>query len=101
VPPGYLLFVWAVLNGTPPNTMVGLALAVGGGVGTFFGLFVPQRRYYLGMGIAMIACGLVMPGATDRQVGLAFALMFIVGASVSTIIATLQLRAQENGDAAG
>ena len=99
VPFGYLLFVWAVVNGTPPNTMVGLALVIGGGVGTFMGLFYSTRRYYLGMGVAMIACGLVIPGATDRQVGLAMALMFIVGAPVSTAIATWQLRAQESGHA--
>ena len=80
--------------------MVGLTLAVGGGVATFIGLFSRIRRYWLGMGIAMIACGLVMPGATDRQVGLAMALMFIVGAPVSTVIAALQLRAQENPHAA-
>jgi len=79
--------------------MVGLTLAVGGGVGTIIGLLSGRRRYYIGMGIAMIACGLVMPGATDQQVGLAFALMFIVGASVSTAIATWQLRAQESGHA--
>jgi MFS family permease len=99
VPPGYLLFVWAVVNGTPPNTMVGLTLAVGGGVATFIGLLSRIRRYWLGMGIAMIACGLVMPGASDRQVGLAMALMFIVGAPVSTVIAAWQLRAQESGHA--
>ena len=98
-PLGYLIFVWAVVNGTPPNTMVGLTLAVGGGVATFIGLLSRIRRYWLGMGIAMIACGLVMPGATDRQVGLAMALMFIVGAPVSTAIAAWQLRAQESGHA--
>jgi hypothetical protein len=49
------------------------------------------------MGIAMIACGLVMPGSTDRQVGMAMALMFIVGAPVSTAIAAWQLRAEESG----
>jgi len=101
VPLGYLIAVWAIANGTPPNTMVGLTLAIGGGVCTFTGLFSRQRRYYLGIGMAMIACGLVMPGATDRHVGLAIALMFIVGAPVSTVIAALQLRAQENGDATG
>jgi len=99
VPLGYLIFVWAVVNGTPPNTMVGLTLAVGGGVATFIGLLSRIRRYYLGMGIAMIACGFVMPGATDRQVGLAMALMFIVGAPISTAIAAWQLRAQESGHA--
>ena len=99
VPLGYLIFVWAVVNGTPPNTMVGLALAVGGGVATFMGLFFRRRRYLVGMGIAMTVCGLVMPGATDRQVGLAMALMFIVGAPVSTAIAAWQLRAQESGHA--
>jgi hypothetical protein len=99
-PLAYLIAVWAIANGTPPNTMVGLLLAVGGGVATFIGLFSRRRRYYLGMGIAMIACGLVMPGATDRQVGLAMALMFIVGAPVSTAIAAWQLRAEESGHAA-
>jgi len=92
----YVLAVWAVVNGTPPNTMVGLVLAVGGGVFTFMGLFSRQRRYYMGMGIAMIACGMVMPLCTDRQVGLAMALMFIVGAPASTVIAAWQLRAQES-----
>jgi hypothetical protein len=100
-PPGYLLCVWAIVNGTPPNTMVGLILAVGGGVGTIIGLLSGRRRYYIGMGIAMIACGLVMPGATDQQVGLAMALMFIVGVPVSTAIAAWQLRVQESGHAIG
>ncbi|NQT17493.1 MAG: hypothetical protein HQ582_32360 [Planctomycetes bacterium] len=95
----YLIFVWAVVNGTPPNTMVGLVLAGSGGVYTFMGLFSRTRRYFAGMGIAMIACGLVMPLCTDRQVGLAMALMFIVGAPVSTMIAAWQLRAQESGHA--
>lgn len=99
VPLAYVIAVWAIANGTPPNTMVGLALAVGGGVCTFMGLFSSRRRYLVGMGIAMTACGLVMPGATDRQVGLAMALMFIVGAPVSTAIAAWQLRAQESGHA--
>jgi len=98
-PLAYLIVVWAIANGTPPNTMVGLTLAVGGVVATVIGLFSSRRRYYLGMGIAMIACGLVMPGATDRQVGLAMALMFIVGAPVSTAIAAWQLRVQESGHA--
>lgn len=95
-----LIAVWAIANGTPPNTMVGLVLAVSGCVYTFMGLFSRRRRYSVGMGIAMIACGLVMPGATDRQVGLAVALMFIVGAPVSTAIAAWQLRAQESAHAA-
>ena len=68
-------------------------------VATFIGLLSRMRRYWLGMGIAMIACGLVMPGATDRQVGLAMALMFIVGAPVSTAIAAWQLRAEESDHA--
>ena len=95
-----VIWVWAIANGTPPNTMVGLVLAVSGCVYTFMGLFSRRRRYSVGMGIAMIACGLVMPGATDRQVGLAVALMFIVGAPVSTAIAAWQLRAQESAHAA-
>ena len=95
-----LIFVWAIANGTPPNTMVGLVLAVAGSVATFIGLFSRIRRYWVGMGIAMLACGLVMPGATDRQVGLAMALMFIVGAPVSTAIAAWQLRARESGHVA-
>ena len=99
VPLILLIFVWAIANGTPPNTMVGLVLAVGGGVFTLIGLVSRIRRYMIGMGVAMIACGLVMPGATDRQVGLAFALMFIVGATVSTAIAAWQLRAEESGHA--
>jgi hypothetical protein len=94
-----VIWVWAIANGTPVNTMVGLVLAVGGGVAIFVGLFVRGRRYLIGMGIAMIACGLVMPGATDRQVGLAMALMFIVGATASTAIAAWQLRAEESGHA--
>jgi hypothetical protein len=99
VPLILLIFVWAIANGTPPNTMVGLVLAVGGGVFTLIGLVSRIRRYMIGMGVAMIACGLVMPVATDRQVGLAFALMFIVGATVSTAIAAWQLRAEESGHA--
>ena len=47
----------------------------------------------------MIACGLFIPGATQRQVGLALALMFIIGGSLSTAIAAWQLRAQESGHA--
>ena len=93
----YLIAVWAIANGTPPNTMVGLVLAAGGCVATIMGLFSRKRRYYVGLGIAMMACGLVMPGATARQVGLAMALMFIVGAPASTAIAAWQLRAQESG----
>ena len=100
VPLFCLIWVWAITNGTPPNTMVGLVLAASGGVATLIGLFSRTRRYYAGMGIAMIACGLVMPLCTDRQVGLAMALMFIVGAPVSTAIAAWQLRAQESSHAA-
>ncbi len=99
VPLCCLIWVWAIANGTPPNTMVGLVLAVGGGVFTFIGLFSRIRRYMIGMGVATIACGLVMPGATDRQVGLAMALMFIVVAPVSTVIAAWQLRVEESGHA--
>ena len=99
VPIAYLIAVWAIANGTPPNTMVGLLLAVGGSVYTIAGLVSSRRRYYLGIGIAAIACGLAMPGATDRQVGLAMALMFIVGAPVSTAIAAWQLRAEESSSA--
>lgn len=95
----YLIFVWAVVNGTPPNTMVGLVLAAAGVVATVIGLFSRTRRYFAGMGIAMVACGLVMPLCTDRQVGLAMALMFIVGAPASTVIAAWQLRAEEDGHA--
>ena len=95
-----LLWVWAIGNGTPPQTMMGLVLAAGGCVFVFMGLFSRIRRYTIGMGLAMIACGLVMPGATDRQVGLAMALMFIVGAPLSTAIAAWQLRAQESSHAA-
>ena len=97
VPLFCLIWVWAIANGTPPKTMMGLVLAVAGCVGTFIGLFSRIRRYYLGMGIAMIACGLVIPGATDRQTGLALALMFIIGGSLSTAIAAWQLRAEESG----
>ncbi len=94
-----LIWVWAIANGTPPKTMMGLVLAVCGAVATLVGLLSRRRRYYAGMGIAMIACGLVMPGATDRQIGLAMALMFIVGAPVSTAIAAWRLRAEESGHA--
>ncbi len=99
VPLFCLIWVWAIANGAPPKTMMGLWLAIGGSVGTFIGLLSRIRRYYAGMGIAMIACGLLMPGATQRQIGLALALMFIIGGSVSTAIAAWQLRAQERGDA--
>jgi hypothetical protein len=51
------------------------------------------------MGVAMIPCGMVMPWCTDQQVGLAFALMFIVGAPLSAAIAAWQLRSEENGHA--
>ena len=94
--PAFLLFVWAIANGTPANTMVGLLLAVGGGVLTFFGLFSRRRRYYLGIGISCILGGLVMPWCSDQQVGLVFALMFGGGSTLSTAIAAWQLRDGEN-----
>jgi hypothetical protein len=94
-----LIAVWAIANGTPVNTMVGLALAVGGGVLTFIGLFSRRRRYNLGIGIALILGGLAMPWCSDQQVGLVFALMFGGGATLSTAIAAWQLRDVENGHA--
>ena len=97
--PAFLLCVWAIANGTPANTMVGLLLAVGGGVLTFFGLFSRRRRNYLGIGIACILGGVVMPWCSDQQVGLAYALMFGGGATVSTAISAWQLRDVESGHA--
>ena len=94
-----LIWVWAIANGAPVNMMVGLVLAVGGGVLTFMGLFSRRRLAYVGLGITTIACGLAMPGATDQQVGLALALMFIVGSTASTAIAAWQVRDVESGHA--
>ena len=94
-----LISVWAIANGTPVITMVGLVLAVGGGVLTFTGIFCRRRLAYVGLGITMIPCGMVMPWCTDQQFGLAFALMFIVGSTASTAIAAWQLRGVEGGHA--
>jgi hypothetical protein len=51
------------------------------------------------MGVALIPGGMVMPWCTDQQVGLSFALMFMVGAPLSAVIAAWQLRSEENGHA--
>lgn len=88
-------FCWAVANGTPPRTMMGLVLLVGGGIFLFIAAFSPKRRFYGGMGLAMIACGSVMPWCLDRGDGLTLALLFFVGGSLSAAIQAWQLRRVE------
>jgi hypothetical protein len=90
-----LFGVWAISNGVPPRTMTGLVLAVAGGILVAMGCFAAIRRSYIPMGLAMIVCGLALPWYTDQQVGLGFALMFLVGELTSWAIAARQLRRAE------
>jgi hypothetical protein len=90
-----LLGYWAVANGVPPRTLVGLTLAIAGGVCVYIGCRSVIRRDYIPFGLAMIACGLAVPWYTDRQIGLGFALMFLVAELTSWALAARQLRRVE------
>ena len=86
---------WAIANGTPPMTMVGLVLIAAGIGACLIALFSQRRRTWGGMGVAMMACGVVMPWCTEQQTGLAMALLFIVGGSATAAIGAWQLRRNE------
>ena len=88
-------FYWAVANGTPPKTMMGVVLFVAGVALCFIAGFSRARRSYFGMGVATMTCGVVMPWCSERQIGLALALLFIVGASAEAAIGAWQLRRSE------
>jgi hypothetical protein len=88
-------FFWAVTNGTPPNTMVGIVLFVSGVALCFIAGFSRARRSAFGMGVGTMTCGIVMPWCSERQIGLAFALSFIVGMSAAAAIGAWQLRTNE------
>ncbi len=88
-------FYWAAANGTPVRTMMGLVLFATGIAFCLIALFSQKRRHYCGMGAAMMVCGIIMPLCSDRQVGLAIALLFIVGAPLTGAIQAWQLRRSE------
>jgi len=94
-PLGLFGIFWLVANGTPPKTMMGLALLAPGIGFCLVAVFSSRRRSYCGMGAAMVACGAAMPYCSDRQIGLAIALLFIVGASTAAAIQTWQLKRSE------
>lgn len=95
-----LVFYWAIANGTPLKTMLGLVLLITGGVFCFVAALSRRRRSFAGMGTALIGCGSVMPSCTDRGMGLAVALVFLVGFSLSAAIQAWQLRRMERSHAA-
>ena len=86
---------WAIANGTPVGTMIGLVLFAGGAACCLIALFSQRRRHYCGMGAVMMTCGIVMPWCSEQQTGLAFALLFLVGGLASTAIGAWQLRRNE------
>jgi hypothetical protein len=95
-----LIFYWAIANGTPLKTMLGLVLLITGGVFCFVAVLSRRRRSFAGMGVALTGCGSVMPWCTDRGMGLAVALLFLVGLWLSATIQAWQLRRVERSHAA-
>lgn len=96
-----LLNIWAVANGVPPRTMIGLTLAVAGGIIVSMGCFAMIRRSYIPFGLAVAVCGLAIPWYTDQQVGVGFGLMFLVAELTSWAVAARQQRQAERNHVTG
>ena len=96
-----LLAIWGVANGVPPRTMVGLVLAVAGGIVVAMGCYAMIRRSYIPFGVSVIVCGLAMPWYTDQQVGVGLALMLLVAELTGWAVAARESRQAEHPHVTG